>query len=188
MTWIESISFSAATGKLKLLYEKYKRANNTVANIISAHALRPHLMEGHMAFYRAALGHSNNTSPLWLMEAIGVYVSALNGCNYCINHHSHFGEQAYDNQHGPWEDLAAALIEDRPADILTTKEQSIMDYAKQLTLSPRDVEQSMIEAMRSHGVSDGEILEVNQVVGYFSYANRTILGLGITLKGEVYAD
>ncbi len=188
MTWIESVNFGVATGKLKALYEKYKRANNTVANIISAHALCPHLMEGHMAFYRAALGHSNNTSPLWLMEAVGVYVSALNGCNYCINHHSHFGELAYDNQFGPWPDLAAALIADRPADVLSAKDQTIMEYAKQLTLKPREVQQSLIEAMRLQGVSDGEILETNQVVGYFSYANRTILGLGITLKGEVHAE
>ena len=35
---------------------------------------------------------------------------------------------------------------------------------------------------------NGEILEVNQVAGYFAYANRTVLGLGVTLKDEVYAD
>lgn len=188
MTWIKSVSFDAATGKLKALYEKYKRANNTVANIISAHALRPHLMEGHMAFYRAALGHSSNTSSLWLMEAVGVYVSGLNGCNYCIDHHSHFGELAYDNQYGPWSELAAALVEDRPSDILNLKDQAIMKYAKQLTLMPRDVERTLVDEMKKQGISDGEILEINQVVGYFSYANRTILGLGITLKGEEYAD
>ena len=32
---------------------------------------------------------------------------------------------------------------------------------------------------------DGEILEVNQVVAYFCYANRTVLGLGVTTEGDI---
>ncbi len=38
--------------------------------------------------------------------------------------------------------------------------------------------------MRAEGLSDGEILEVNQVVAYFAYANRTVLGLGVTTAGD----
>ena len=38
---------------------------------------------------------------------------------------------------------------------------------------------------RDAGVSDGEILEINQVVAYFAYANRTVLGLGCSTKGDV---
>jgi uncharacterized protein YciW len=38
--------------------------------------------------------------------------------------------------------------------------------------------------MRRQGLSDGEILEVNQVVAYFAYANRTVLGLGVTTEGD----
>jgi uncharacterized protein YciW len=39
--------------------------------------------------------------------------------------------------------------------------------------------------MRSAGLDDGEILEVNQVVAYFAYANRTVSGLGVTTAGDV---
>ena len=38
--------------------------------------------------------------------------------------------------------------------------------------------------MRAAGMTDGEILEVNQVVAYFAYANRTVLGLGVTTEGD----
>jgi hypothetical protein len=34
-------------------------------------------------------------------------------------------------------------------------------------------------------MDDGEILEVNQVTAYFAYANRTVLGLGVTTEGDV---
>ena len=38
--------------------------------------------------------------------------------------------------------------------------------------------------MRTAGLDDGEILEVNQVVSYFAYVNRTVLGLGVTTEGD----
>jgi len=38
--------------------------------------------------------------------------------------------------------------------------------------------------LRDGGYNDGEILEANQVIAYFNYANRTVLGLGISLDGE----
>ena len=41
-----------------------------------------------------------------------------------------------------------------------------------------------IRALRKSGWDDGEILEINQVVAYFNYANRTVLGLGINTKGD----
>ena len=60
----------------------------------------------------------------------------------------------------------------------------ILDYARQLTRSPDKMRESAIEKMRAAGLDDGEILEVNQVVSYFAYVNRTVLGLGVTTKGD----
>ena len=52
MTWITVIDFDKATGKLKELYERIKGPDNNVDNIMMAHSLRPHSMEGHMALYK----------------------------------------------------------------------------------------------------------------------------------------
>ena len=38
--------------------------------------------------------------------------------------------------------------------------------------------------LRAAGWSDGQILEVNQTASYFAYANRTVLGLGVTTDGD----
>ena len=35
------------------------------------------------------------------------------------------------------------------------------------------------------GYTDGEILEINQVSAYFSYANRTVLSLGCNTDGDI---
>ena len=82
MTWIRTIPFEDAEGKVKDLYERIKGPNNNVDNIMMAHSLRPHSMEGHMALYKNVLHHSRNTLPKWLLEAIGVCVSIIiiTGC------------------------------------------------------------------------------------------------------------
>lgn len=45
--------------------------------------------------------------------------------------------------------------------------------------------ESDLAGMRDKGMDDGKILEVNQVVSYFCYANRTVLGLGVRYPGFV---
>ncbi|WP_197742902.1 alkylhydroperoxidase [Lentilitoribacter sp. Alg239-R112] len=187
MTWIKYIPFEEATGRLKAIYDKYKRANDTIANIITAHSIRPHMLEGHMAFYRSVIGHGSNELPLWFLEAVGVYVSAINKCGYCIEHHSHFGGLAYDGTAENWANMTETLLDDCPEKAFDGKYLVLLGYAKALTVDPSLLNENDIANLRAAGADDGEILEVNQVTGYFSYANRTVLGLGITLANEVHA-
>jgi uncharacterized protein YciW len=63
-------------------------------------------------------------------------------------------------------------------------QSAALAYARKLTLSPGDIVQQDIDALRTAGLSDGEILEINQVASYFAYANRTVAGLGVSTEGE----
>jgi len=65
---------------------------------------------------------------------------------------------------------------------------ALLTYARNLTVDPASLTTTSIDAFREAGASDSEILEVNQVASYFAYANRVVLGLGVTLDGEVRAD
>lgn len=56
---------------------------------------------------------------------------------------------------------------------------------KKLTFQADIIKKEDIENLKSLGYSDGEILEVNQVVSYFNYANRTVLGLGVNTNNEI---
>ena len=68
---------------------------------------------------------------------------------------------------------------------LDEKQKLAMIYAEQLTLAPSQMSEDIINDLREAGYSDGEILEINQVSAYFSYANRTVLGLGCSTKGDI---
>ena len=87
MSFIKTISYKDADRSLKRLYDKVKGPNDVIDNIMLVHSIRPHSMIGHMALYKNVLHHKNNTMPKWFLETIGVYVSLLNNCNYCVDHH-----------------------------------------------------------------------------------------------------
>ncbi len=185
MAWIKTIPFDAATGKLKQLYERVTGPDNNVDNIMMMHSLRPHTMEAHMAVYKYVLHHSANEIPKWFLEAIGVWVSHLNGCDYCIQHHFAGMKRLMADDARSDALRAAIAANDIPAMPLDACEQAAMRYAERLTQSPAEMVQIDVEALRMAGWSDGEILEINQVTAYFCYANRTVLGLGCSTEGDV---
>ncbi len=78
-----------------------------------------------------------------------------------------------------------ALAADDPAQAFDGRELAMMRYARALTLAPAEIGEGAVAALRDAGLDDGEILEVNQVVSYFAYANRTVLGLGVTTEGDI---
>jgi uncharacterized peroxidase-related enzyme len=184
MTWIRTIAYSEATGRLRKLYDRVKGPDDNVDNIMMAHSLRPHTMEGHMHIYKYVLHHSGNKLPKWLLEALGVYVSTLNGCDYCIEHH--FAGLARLLGHPERAAAIRAAFEaDTPEAAFSGRDLAALRYARRLTLAPKTVSEGDIEAMRETGLEDGEVLEINQVVAYFNYANRTVHGLGVNVDGDI---
>ena len=185
MSWIKTIAYEKADSKLKALYDRVKGPNNNVDNIMMMHSLRPHSMEGHMAIYKYVLHHRDNSIDKWFLETLGVWVSTLNKCNYCVEHHFAGLKRLLNNDEKATQIRSAIEtnnIENAP---LENRQKTAMEYARKLTNNPGSIREESIEKLRADGFTDGEILEINQVCAYFSYANRTVLGLGCSTKGDV---
>lgn len=186
MSWIEEISYENAKGRLKKLYDRIKGPNNNVDNVMSIHSLRPHSMVGHMTLYKNILHHSANQLPKWYLELVGVYVSQLNACDYCVQHHSQGLRRllADDDRH---KQLVHGIKTGKldTDSYLNNKFASGVRYAYKLTLTPANIEESDVQNLRKNAFTDGEILELNQVISYFCYANRTVLGLGVNTEGDI---
>ena len=185
MSWIDTIAYEKADAKLKALYDRVKGPNNNVDNIMMMHSLRPHTMEGHMAIYKYVLHHRDNTIDKWFLETLGVWVSTLNKCEYCVEHHF-AGLKRLLKDDKKATQIRSAIdtnkIEEAP---LENCQKTAMEYARKLTHNPGSIREESIEKLRADGYTDGEILEINQVCAYFSYANRTVLGLGCSTKGDI---
>lgn len=184
MSWIETIPYAEAEGPLQRIYQRVKGPNNNVDNVLQIHSLRPHTLTGHMTLYKSVLHNINNTLPKWYLEALGVYVSALNKCDYCVSHHfAGFSRLVQDAER------SAAFLEHAKADTLndffSQKNYLGTWYAKKLTVDHAGIDQKDINQLRKAGFSDGEILEINQVTSYFNYVNRMVVGLGVTTDGDI---
>lgn len=184
MTWIDTVSYEDSDGELRRLYDRIKGPGNNVDNIMLAHSLRPHSMQGHMTLYKYVLHHPRNTLPTAYLEAIGVYVSSLNKCEYCVEHHV-VGMARLIGDSERSDAIRRALESRQPEDVFQGAELAGLQYASKLTLAADDITEQDIGALRESGLDDGQILEVNQVTAYFGYANRTVLGLGINTAGDI---
>lgn len=184
MSWIKLISYKESEGKLRRLYDKVTGPNHNVDNIMMVHGLRPHTMTGHMSLYKNVLHNNNNTLPKWYLEVLGVYVSMLNTCEYCVEHHYAGLERLLDDKDKALEIRKALQKKESPKN-LEDKFIRGLCYAEKLTLEAGHMMESDVNVLRESGLDDGQILEINQVVSYFNYANRTVLGLGVSTKGDV---
>ena len=184
MSWIKRILFKESTGRLRRIYDRVAGPSGQLDNVLTIHSLRPNTLEGHLALYKNTLHHGANTLTKSFLETVGVYVSALNGCRYCVEHHFTGLKRLLED-----DDLAdrirVALESNVLEPVFNLREQVALRYVRTLTQAPYAVIEQDIHDMRQAGYDDGQILEINQVAAYFSYANRTVLGLGVQTDGEV---
>lgn len=184
--WIETIEPEEAEGRLAKLYDRVTGPSGHVDRILAAHSLRPRTMEGHLALYKSVLHTPDIALSPRERELVGVVVSHDNQCAYCVTHHTaglarHLGGDA----EAAAALVTAALTRNAPVgDGVTERERAMVGYARKLTRAPSTMTVEDLAPLRAAGLDDGAILDLNQVAAYFAYANRTVLGLGVTTEGE----
>lgn len=181
--WIEMISDDKADEHLLETLKLARTPHGTVDNVMRVHSLRPNTMRGHVTLYRAALHDDANTLPTWLQETISSYVSILNNCPYSLaNHWANARHLIADDPKA--DQIEQALRADKPESAFDGPELALMRYARKLTVEPANMTESDVTDLKKNGLSDGEILEANQIIGYFNYVNRLLNGLGVTTDGD----
>ncbi len=182
--WIKMISDNEADEELLDVLKLARTPHGTVDNVMRVHSLRPATMRGHVVLYRAALHNDANTIPQWLQETISSYVSILNNCPYSLaNHWANARHLIGDDERAGR--IEKALKELAPEKEFQGRELALLEYARKLTVTPGDMDKCDIDELKLAGLEDGEILEANQIISYFNYANRTLNGLGVTTKGDI---
>lgn len=181
-SWIETWEPDGSDQELEQAYTGVREPDGSLSNLYKPYGLRPHILFAADRLYRAALHHPDNTLEPWLLELVGSHVARLTGCDYAFTHHGHnFRVLLGDTVR------AEAILEtlDSPSPPLEDPRlRAILAYTGKLTLSPGEMSEDDVNALRRAGLDDGEILEVNQVAASFGYWVRAINGLGITLGDE----
>lgn len=178
MAYIKTISFEKAEDKLKKVYENLFETRGKIAEVHKIQSLNPEALIAHMELYMTIMF---GKSPLkrYQREMIGVVTSAANRCEYCINHH----EQALLSY---WKDRdkTLRLISDRSKLKLSETDRLLCELAEKLTLNPYQNYSKQIQQLQKAELDDRAILDAVQVIAYFNFVNRMVLGLGVEFSEE----
>ena len=89
--------------------------------------------------------------------AVGVYVRALNGCAYCVDHHDHYGGKAFEGGAGEWRTIVDALHDESIEDAFDGKHLAMLRYAAAVTLDPALVTEQTIRGLRDAGAQTKKV-------------------------------
>lgn len=178
MPYINTIQPDEATGELKQIYDNLTKTRGKIAEIHKIQSLNPDALTAHMDLYMAVMF---GKSPLkrYQREMMGVVVSATNKCAYCINHH----EQAL-LAYWKDEEKTKLLVDDRRELTLSNEDRMLCDLSELLTNNSLSTYQEEIQNLINNGLSDRAVLDAVQVIAYFNFVNRMVLGLGVTFSEE----
>jgi uncharacterized peroxidase-related enzyme len=101
--------------------------------------------------------------------------SRLNGCQFCVSHHSGSTARLLADP-----DAVRRILQDGVDSPQCPEWRAVMDAAIALTRMPISFGQAHIDALRGVGFDDGMILDLVHAVAYFNSANRFLLSLGET--------
>jgi uncharacterized peroxidase-related enzyme len=178
MAWIETIPEADAQGPLRAVYDRIAGARGKVSNIMRVQSLHPGAMAAHLDLYLSVMFERSGLRRAE-REMIAVVVSAANGCPYCARHHA-------EALRVLWRDDArvARLAEDHRQADLSPREAALCAYAEALTREPAAVTEADVDALRTAGLSDRDVLDANLTASYFNFVNRIAEGLGVAFTEE----
>lgn len=178
MAYIKTITPEEAEGELKRIYQDLEKSRGKIAEVHKIQSLNPVALVAHMELYMAIMF---GKSPLkrYQREMLGVVVSAANRCEYCVNHH----EQAL-LAYWKDEEKSRLLLSDRSELELSDADKLLCKLAEDLTNNQIQGYSNHISGLRDAGLEDREILDAVQVIAYFNFVNRMVLGLGVEFSED----
>jgi uncharacterized peroxidase-related enzyme len=153
-----------------------------VPNVFRAYSFRPERLSAWFAHFRGVM---DGTPGLTVAERemIAVVVSMANGCLYCLVAHG-AGLRA------AWGDAVVAdriTLDWRRADGLTERQRAICALAEKVTRRPVECDESDLDGLRAHGLSDEDAWDVIEVAAMYNFTNRLAMATGQIPNAEYHA-
>jgi uncharacterized peroxidase-related enzyme len=177
MAWIRTIPWSEAEGLLKEAYDWQAASLGEPSEYTQLGSLYPELVYERLRLYKTVEGCPSNLSPIERQVA-NMVTSVMNSTPHCSS-----GSDLKVRALGVDPDLVDAINADpRTARSGNPRLDAIIAYAVKLTLEPGGTTEEDLDGLRAHGLSDLDILDLNNRVAYFCYTNRVANGLGLKTK------
>jgi uncharacterized peroxidase-related enzyme len=152
-----------------------------VPNVYRAYSLRPQQLRGFIALYDSIMNEDSGLTKAE-REMIAVAVSAQNHCFYCLTSHG-----AVLRIRAKDEVLADTIAANYRAADLTPRQRAMLDLAIKVTTDSAAVGDHDIAALRDHGFTDEDIMDIIQTAALFNYSNRVASALNLRPNREYHS-
>ena len=181
MTRLIALPQDTATGKTKELFNAIEGKLGMVPNMMKTMGNSPAFLEGYLnlsnALSSASLGAKTG-------ELIALAVAEANACNYCLSAHTYIGGNMFKIK----EDVMIAARSGKSDD---PKIDAILNFAVSLVIKSGHVDDADVAAVKTAGVTDGQIGEIighvalNVLTNYLNNTARTAIDFPVV---ETFAN
>jgi uncharacterized peroxidase-related enzyme len=166
---------------VRALFARSREKPGFVPNVYRAASLRPAQLRGFVALYESIMEADSGLTKAE-REMIAVAVSSANHCVYCVvSHGAILRVRAKDAA------LADTIAVNYRAAPLTPRQRAMLDFAVRLTDAPHDCAQADVDALRAHGFSDEDVMDIIQTAAFFNYSNRVASALELVPNREFHS-
>ena len=137
-----------------------------VPNVLATFSFNEEKLRNFSAYYNTLMLAPSGLSKLE-REMVAVVVSSANRCFYCLVAHG----QAVRALSGDPE-LGEMMVMNYRVAKLEPRQRAMLDFAWKLTKTPFDVGDGDRDRLREAGLSDAEIFDLADVIGFFNMSNR----------------
>jgi uncharacterized peroxidase-related enzyme len=182
VSWIRTIPWDEATGELKEAYDWQAASLGAPAEFTTLGSLYPGIVAERLRLYRAVEHCPSALSPVE-RQVIAFVTSLLNGTAHCAS-----GSRLKLGDLGATPALIDAL-DANPGNVRTgdARLDAICAHTAKLVLTPAEMSEADLDPLRTHGLDDLDIVDLNNIASYYCYINRVVMGLGLrTTMGSVH--
>jgi uncharacterized peroxidase-related enzyme len=178
--WVATVAPEDAEGRLREAYEWQAQRLGEPTEYTQLGSLHPELVYERLRLYKVIDQLESGLTDTE-KDAVVYVTSVLNETPHCASGARHKLEFE-----GVSDELLARLAGDPLAGGTgSARLDEIVRYTAILTRSPGAISENDIDALRAAGLSDADIVALNNLAAYYSYTNRVATGLG--LRSEVPA-
>ena len=172
--WIRIAPPEEATGDLKRAYERIQTTRGRIPDIRSVMAGEPLVVEGFASFFPEN-NYACSSIDRRLSEMIATVAAVSNGSGFGATAHARQLAKITGDQ-----SLSDSVLRDyRSADI-PGNERALLDYVWKLSRTPGEMTEADMNALRSEGWTDSQIVATVHVTAFFAYMNRVAEAFGLS--------
>ncbi|MEM9713027.1 MAG: peroxidase-related enzyme [Actinomycetota bacterium] len=174
MAWIRTIDWDDADGELREAYDWQAASLGEPAEFTMLGSLYPAIVAERLRLYRAVEHCPSGLSQIERQSA-ALVTSTINGTDHCAS-----GLRLKLGSLGLGDEILDGIVAD-PHAVATGDERldAVCAHAAKLTARPTEMTEADVDELRDVGLDDLDILDLNNMVAYYCYINRIVMGLGL---------